>query len=376
MSRFIRYLVCVFLPLSLVVNALAADDMALTVKANAPQTYTVVKGDTLWDISALYLDNPWLWPRLWQINPEIDNPHLIYPGDKLTLVWRNGQPVLSLKPMVKLSPKVRVLEKKAVPTVQEGLVLPYLHTDRLLDKQTLQESQRVLGASDGKQYLTTQDTLYISGQQTHPKWGIYREIAEFSRHDAAAKNKTMVALRLIATGELVSADEAFSGLTITAQQQEIRVNDIALPEVGVETLTLSTTFFPSPSRLQAETHILGSLEGSEYSAQNQVVVIDKGLADQLRQGTMFDLIQAGSKVSGKKGQHQQNLDETLQLPSSLVGSLMVIRPYEHFSLALITDSRVPIGKSVIAVSPLKPELTIEPNEQADTDSVVKDDTAS
>jgi len=284
--------------------------------------------------------------------------------------------VLSLKPMVKLSPKVRVLEKKAVPTVQEGLVLPYLYTDRLLDKQTLQESQRVLGASDGKQYLTAQDTLYISGQQTHPKWGIYREIAEFSRHDAAAKNKTMVALRLIASGELVSADEAFSGLTITAQQQEIRVNDIALPEVGVETLTLSTTFFPSPSRLQAETHILGSLEGSEYSAQNQVVVIDKGLADQLRQGTMFDLIQAGSKVSGKKGQHQQNLDETLQLPSSLVGSLMVIRPYEHFSLALITDSLVPIGKSVIAVSPLKPELTIEPNEQADTDSVVKDDTAS
>ena len=58
MSRFIRYLVCVFLPLSLVVNALAAEDMALTVKANAPQTYTVVKGDTLWDLSALYLDNP------------------------------------------------------------------------------------------------------------------------------------------------------------------------------------------------------------------------------------------------------------------------------------------------------------------------------
>ncbi|CAM2772272.1 LysM peptidoglycan-binding domain-containing protein [Vibrio ordalii] len=377
MSRFLRYLVCAFLPLSLVVNASAAQDTALlTVKANAPQTYTVVKGDTLWDISALYLDNPWLWPRLWQINPEIDNPHLIYPGDKLTLVWRNGQPVLSLKPVIKLSPKVRVLEKKAVPTVQEGLVLPYLHTDRLLDKQALQESQRVLGASDGKQYLTAQDTLYISEQQTHPKWGIYREIAEFSRHDAAAKNKTMAALRLIATGELVSADEAFSGLTITAQQQEIRVNDIALPEVGVETLTLSTTFFPSPSLLQAETHILGSLEGSEYSAQNQVVVIDKGLADQLRQGTMFDLIQAGSKVSGKKGQHQHNLDETLQLPSSLVGSLMVIRPYEHFSLALITDSRVPIGKSVIAVSPLKPELTIEPNEQADTDSVVKDDTAS
>ncbi|NVJ57282.1 MAG: LysM peptidoglycan-binding domain-containing protein, partial [Vibrionaceae bacterium] len=114
-----------------------AEQKPLSVKQDAPTTYTVVKGDTLWDISAMYLDSPWLWPRLWQVNPDIDNPHLIYPGDRLSLIWRDGHPVLSLKPMVKLSPKVRVLEKEAVSTVNAGLVLPYIESDRLLSASEL-----------------------------------------------------------------------------------------------------------------------------------------------------------------------------------------------------------------------------------------------
>ncbi len=104
----------VLLPLLFSVSVAAQESPApLNIKPDAPQTYVVVKGDTLWDISALYLDSPWLWPRLWQINPDIDNPHLIYPGDKLSLVWKNGQPMLSLKPVVTLSPKARITEKKS-----------------------------------------------------------------------------------------------------------------------------------------------------------------------------------------------------------------------------------------------------------------------
>ena len=121
----------VFSSISFVVVAENSEQL-LTIKRGAPEAYVVVKGDTLWDISAMYLDSPWLWPRLWQVNPEIENPHLIYPGDKLSLVWINGEPVLSFKPVIKLSPKIHVSEKKAVPTVNEGLVLPYLQSDRLV----------------------------------------------------------------------------------------------------------------------------------------------------------------------------------------------------------------------------------------------------
>lgn len=350
MARLTRYIACALLPFTLLGESVMADEQTpLTLKQNAPTTYTVVKGDTLWDISALYLDSPWLWPRLWQINPEIDNPHLIYPGDKLTLIWRDGQPVLSLKPMRKLSPQVRVLEKQAVPTVQEGLVLPYLQSDRLIAQTALQQSVRVIGSSDGRKYLTKQDQLYITGVQTEKKWGIYREVAQYQRDD-----DVMVALRLVALGELAMTGGNFSGLSLQEQNQEILANDIALPEVDIEERQLSTTFYPQPAPVGSEAHILGSLEGSQYAGQNQVVVMDQGSSDGLAQGSMFELYQAGAKVSDKKGQFtypQEGSDADMQLPSLKVGTLMVIRPYERFSLALITNSSAPINQEIIAVSP-------------------------
>ncbi|EEX64205.1 LysM peptidoglycan-binding domain-containing protein [Vibrio metoecus] len=350
MARLTRYIACALLPFTLLGESVMADEQTpLTLKQNAPTTYTVVKGDTLWDISALYLDSPWLWPRLWQINPEIDNPHLIYPGDKLTLIWRDGQPVLSLKPMRKLSPQVRVLEKQAVPTVQEGLVLPYLQSDRLIAQTALQQSVRVIGSSDGRKYLTKQDRLYITGVQTEKKWGIYREVAQYQRDD-----DVMVALRLVALGELAMTGGNFSGLSLQEQNQEILANDIALPEVDIEERQLSTTFYPQPAPVGSEAHILGSLEGSQYAGQNQVVVMDQGSSDGLAQGSMFELYQAGAKVSDKKGQFtypQEGSDADVQLPSLKVGTLMVIRPYERFSLALITNSSAPINQEIIAVSP-------------------------
>ncbi|EOX1297566.1 LysM peptidoglycan-binding domain-containing protein [Vibrio cholerae] len=359
MARLTRYIAYALLPFTLLSGQVTADEQTpLALKPNAPTTYTVVKGDTLWDISALYLDSPWLWPRLWQVNPEIDNPHLIYPGDKLTLFWRDGQPVLSLKPMRKLSPQVRVLEKQAVPTVQEGLVLPYLQSDRLMAKTALQGSVRVIGSSEGRQYLTKQDQLYISGVHSEKKWGIYREVAQYQRDD-----EVMVALRLVAVGELAMTGGNFSGLSLQEQNQEILANDIALPEVDLEERQLSTTFYPQPAPVGSEARILGSLEGSQYAGQNQVVVIDQGRSDGVAQGSMFELYQAAVQVKAKQDSStflSERSNTDVQLPSVKVGALMVIRPYERFSLALITNSSAPISAEVHALSPQVAPQTEQP----------------
>ncbi|EGQ9395815.1 LysM peptidoglycan-binding domain-containing protein [Vibrio cholerae] len=359
MARLTRYIAYALLPFTLLSGQVTADEQTpLALKPNAPTTYTVVKGDTLWDISALYLDSPWLWPRLWQVNPEIDNPHLIYPGDKLTLFWRDGQPVLSLKPMRKLSPQVRVLEKQAVPTVQEGLVLPYLQSDRLMAKTALQGSVRVIGSSEGRQYLTKQDQLYISGVHSEKKWGIYREVAQYQRDD-----EVMVALRLVAVGELAMTGGNFSGLSLQEQNQEILANDIALPEVDLEERQLSTTFYPQPAPAGSEARILGSLEGSQYAGQNQVVVIDQGRSDGVAQGSMFELYQAAVQVKAKQDSStflSERSNTDVQLPSVKVGALMVIRPYERFSLALITNSSAPISAEVHALSPQVAPQTEQP----------------
>jgi len=104
-------------------NAAARDNSALNgqnfsnaptnvrLRSDAPENYTVVKGDTLWDISGLFLQDPWYWPEIWQVNPQIQNPHLIYPGDVLSLIWVDGQPRIVLNqqsPANSLSPKIRV----------------------------------------------------------------------------------------------------------------------------------------------------------------------------------------------------------------------------------------------------------------------------
>lgn len=317
----------------------------LNVKLDAPFTYTVVKGDTLWDISEIFLDSPWLWPRVWQNNPEIDNPHLIYPGDKISLVWRNGQPVLTRKSLVKLSPKVRVEEKQAIPTIKEEVVLPFLESDLLLSKGEIESAAQVLGSSDGERYLSQRALVYISGKHQQQKWGIYRPAMEFTRDSRA-----IVVLKKLADAELESYAEEVTGLKITKQVQEILADDIALPQSA--SLVMNNTFHPKPSPQGELANILGSIEGSKYAGKNQVVVIDRGSNDNLQQGSMFELYQAGARVEVKTKPEGKEQEKAIHLPDLKVGSLMVIRPYPYFSLALVTDSKQPITPATKAISPL------------------------
>ncbi|WP_240004062.1 LysM peptidoglycan-binding domain-containing protein [Vibrio injensis] len=336
-----------FVVLSLSINTLAYAS-PLTIKDSAPRTYTVVKGDTLWDISALYLDSPWLWPRLWQANPEIKNPHLIYPGDQLTLIWRGGQPALTLKPMIKLSPQARILEKSPVTTIKEQLLLPYLQVDRLIPSQELNDQLRILGSNQGKQYLSQQDTLYLEGQHEAQHWGIYRAMNEFHHAD-----HSMWALRRLATAQRVSSTDSITALTIDEMNQEIRTNDIALPEINLESL-LSTTFFPHPAPRDARPRLLGTLEGSQYAAKHHVVVIDHGQQEGLEQGSMFELYQVGQTVYQKGGQYSdvaQRASKAITLPEKKIGTLMVIRPYPTMSLALITSSQAAIDNQTLLLPP-------------------------
>ncbi|CED72657.1 putative cell wall degradation enzyme [Aliivibrio wodanis] len=333
-------------------SAISSEDK-LMLKKDYPTNYTVKKGDTLWDISALFLDDPWFWPKLWKINPSINNPHLIYPGDKLSLSWHNGNPVLSVKPLKKLSPKVRTQIKEPVPTLAPSLVVPYLQSDKLIDSTNYQSAYRVLGTSDGRKFLSANERVYVDAELSHKEWGIYRVVNEFTRND---KKQMSYALRSVGRAELAESSNKISGLRVIKQQQEIGINDIVLP-LGKNDIEpeLTTTFYPSTAPIDLQAAILGSIDGGQYLAVNQVAVINKGSEDGVIQGSMFTLKESGHVVQGDKGEYQYAIDKEskkgIQLPQTNVGELIVIRPYEYFSLALITKSEAPIHKSIIAVSP-------------------------
>ncbi|OEF26133.1 LysM peptidoglycan-binding domain-containing protein [Vibrio rumoiensis] len=364
-----RYLLNIFaiFVVSFSISA-ATNQQPLVLKQDAPTTYVVKKGDTLWDISALFLDSPWLWPRLWQVNPEISNPHLIYPGDRLTLTWRNGEPLLSLKPMKKVGPHVRKQTKDAIPTLADGLVMPYLKSDLLLTNDDEKSALRVLGTSEGRKFLSHNERIYIDGKVTHPDWTVYRLVEKYDRSgddvDASAYS-----LRLVARATLKETSDKYSGLQVINQQQEIMINDIALPVIG-DDLALSTVFFPTPAPAGIVANIKGSVDNHYFMAVNQVVVIDRGADDGLSQGSTFDLAKRGAAIYGSKGNYRYKKDigvngfRSAELPAIPIGQMVVIRPYAKFSLALITKSDEPIEVDSIAISPIQFDQTKETTETA------------
>lgn len=347
-----------FLGGSCAVVAATSSTSPLALKEGAPNTYVVKKGDTLWDISALFLDSPWLWPRLWQVNANITNPHLIYPGDKLILTWQNGQPLLSLKPMKKVSPHVRKTAKEAISTLDDGLLLPYLRSDHLLAEQQTQQALRVLGTSEGRKFLSANERIYIDGQVSHHDWAIYRLVEKYQRSGDDVQ-ASAYSLRLVARTQLKESNENVSALQVVKQYQEVQQNDIALP-INQETLTLSTVFQPTPAPAGLVANIKGSMESLNFMAVNQVVIIDRGLDDGVIQGSSFNLAKPGAEVYGEKGEYHYkkplgvNGFQSAALPPVAIGQMVVIRPYAKFSLALITQSLEPIRVDSLAISPMAP----------------------
>ncbi|CAE6885183.1 protein containing LysM domain [Vibrio sp. B1REV9] len=353
MNRILYDASCAVLLILLAFNALASKgSQPLSLKANAPKFYVVSRGDTLWSISSLYLASPWYWPRLWQANPEINNPDLIYPGDTIVLDWVNEQPVLSVKPIKKLSPKIRIIEKQPIVAPLEPLMLSGFQNNRLIDNNALTAAAKVIGNKSGHKYLTADETVYISGAHSAVQWAIFRRLGAYHRQDVS---QNVTSLRLIARGTLVESSSAFSGLKITSQQQEILRNDVALPLLN--NVSHNSTSTLSPSSVNLSINVLGNLDNTHFSSTNQIVVVDKGAEDGLRLGSVFELKEAARPAL--KGEspfitESGAFDSQFVFPRIKVGELVVVDLYDYFSFALITKSTRPIDKNVF-LAPLSVE---------------------
>ncbi len=349
----------------LLIGCISWSAMGLTLRDGHPDTYTVKKGDTLWDISAYFLESPWLWPQLWQANPAIDNPHLIYPGDVLHLIWVNGQPRLSAKRLSKLSPTSRIESRKEPITVlDDQWLLPFLAQDRLLDDAALTDLPRVIGTSDGRQYLTTFDDILVD-EPLNPtiRWGIYRPQAPLVRNDIEGK-PAAYPLKHVAIAKVESVKGEISVVRLHAVGREVLQNDLLLPmpdeRRDAGKFTEEMTFAPSPAPLDMTATILADLEGFRYQAHHQVVVVDRGSEDGVHAGYMLKVMEPGvSVVNTNEGYQYQPLSRFDNSGSPLgdygVGEIMVIRPYDKFSLAVVTRTKHPIQTGASLISPLASE---------------------
>jgi len=335
--------------IGIVLSVVAIAD-TLTLKDNHPDTYTVIKGDTLWDISAHFLNSPWLWPRLWQANSQIKNPHLIYPGDLLTLIWVDGEPRLSRKRLKKLSPTPRLQEKQsAIPTIPLSSISAFLSRDHVIDPLLLADAPRLLGDAKATPSFFEGDIFYGEGQYDKGKlYGVYRlgeDYIDPLSNEFLGKQLIFIGLSEVSKNPNVSGTEQVTPHDFISSSREARQGDLILPIPEHE--TLPAYFLPQSVAKTIKGQIIGALNNSRAIAKWDTVVINKGQRDNIQIGSMFSVLQPGPGVLINKTRVVYQKDASrfsqigspdITIPAQRVGELLVFKVYDKVSIAMIMRS--------------------------------------
>ncbi|MBV1874284.1 MAG: LysM peptidoglycan-binding domain-containing protein [Gammaproteobacteria bacterium] len=305
----------------------SAENIAL--KAGHPQIYEVKRGDTLWDISATFLRDPWLWPEIWHINKQVKNPHLIYPHDKIKLVYINGKPRLKLMRghTVKLSPKVRATPiDTVIPAIPLESIQSFLDRSRVLAKEQIDEASYVVAGNEQHVIMGVDDFLYARGKwSAHDKaYGMYRGGDAYV--DPVTKEVLGYDAKELGMGQLESFTDDLAKITVLRANQEIRIGDRLIP---TEERKVKSVFYPSSPREGLTGQIISVMSGVKNVSQYDVVVVNRGEREGVTQGNVFAIYRKGGSIRDKY------TDELIQLPSERAGLLMIFRTFEKVSYGLV-----------------------------------------
>lgn len=301
-----------------------------------PQSYTVVRGDTLWDISGKFLRQPWKWPKIWKANPQVQNPHLIYPGDVLNLTYVDGQPRLVLnrgesRGTIKLSPSVRSTPMaEAIPAIPLEKINSFLLSNRIVDNASeFSQAPYVVAGNAERVVSGAGDRIYARGNfaDGQPVYGLFRQGKTYT--DPQTGEVLGINADDIATGEVVAEEGDIATLVLSRTTQEVRIGDRLLP---TEERAISSTFMPSEPVLDIEGVILDVPRGVTQVGQLDVVTLNKGLRDGLSEGNVLAVYKTGETV------RDRITGESVKIPDERSGLLMVFRVYDKLSYGLVLNA--------------------------------------
>jgi len=308
-----------------------------------PDRYVVVKGDTLWDISDSFLRSPWLWPEIWHVNPQIANPHLIYPGDVISLVYIDGQPRLILvrgdgSRTVKLTPETRIEPLDTViPAIPLDTISPFLKRSRITDRETLDKAAYVIAGHEGRVVSGGGDKLYardgsVDRLSEYSSYGVYRPGEMYVDPDTG-EELGIEALE-VGVGKIIAKQDDISTMRLADSEQEIRAKDRLLP---TEETKVIPTFFPSAPENEVTGKIISVLGGVSQVGPYDVVAINLGDRDSMEVGNVMAIYHSNGMAMDRIK------DELVQLPSERAGILMVFRVFEKMSYALVLKAQRPLA---------------------------------
>ncbi len=315
---------------------------------NAPDSYTVKTGDTLWDISRMYLKSPWRWPELWGMNLEqIRNPHLIFPGQTLYLVKADGRATLRLGQgdaggTVRLSPRVRSSDLNAtgIPSIPLHLIEPFLNEAVIFDDDQLSTAPRIVAAQEGRVLLSRGDLAYVRGElQQSRNFRLFREPRPL--RDPSTREILGYEAVYLGTAEYLRKGGTANGeivpdtFSLTSIRQEVRVGDRLAPVPPREFINYSPRAPKDPIAGQ----IVSIYGESATAGQNQIVALNKGSRDGMESGHVLALWRDGARIVDKT----DGANTRIKLPDERHGNLLVFRVFNRMSYALILTVNEPVS---------------------------------
>jgi hypothetical protein len=362
-----------------IANQVAQAGVELSALApNAPSSYKIVRGDTLWRISGLFLKSPWRWPELWGMNlDEIKNPHLIFPGQELFLDTSNGRARLTMRrpdgaPIeVRLSPRVRSepWSDSAIPPVDMQQIEAFLSEPLIVDETTFERAPRIVATPENRVLLSLGDRAYARSTYGATTDGA---IEPLSAAEGKTRNyrvfRSATPLKDPGTGEVLAYEAQYVGkanivrseemrmaeklpvpvgteavaktpaamelipasIDIVAAKEEIRVGDRLLPEPPPD----YSNYVPAAAPADMNGRIVSIYgDGVRYAAQNQVVAINRGAAQGIANGQVFALLRDANTFVDKTDDSRP----TVRLPGERNGLMMVFRTFDRVSYALVLE---------------------------------------
>ncbi len=294
-----------------------------------PDRYVVKRGDTLWDIAERFLRDPWLWPEVWHINPQIENPHLIYPGDVISLVYLDGKPRLVLRrgrPTVRLSPRVRERPlAEAIPTIPLDAIRPFLSRPRVLDEAAFERAAYIVASADEHLIAGSGDRVYARGIGEGPgaRFAVLRR-SQLYRDPDTGEVLGVEAIHVADARVQRGGDPAT--LVLERSTREALVGDRLFP---VDESPYTDNFFPRAPDRPVEGRIIAVFDGVSRIGQYQVVVLNRGEREGMAPGHVLAVYQAGETVRDPVRR------EKVTLPEERAGVVMVFRTFDRVSYALV-----------------------------------------